>query len=268
MPAGVVRKCCSWSTWNLVCAGHGVTSAAHVSQATRTRQTIRHHATNQQPPQHSATEHCRASDRPLGIARDATRSPESRKAQSSFLDGAKGLGTWRGTTAQVDAVSAPSKRCATAVPPSHTWRRLHVSVDRQRRQNCLSVGQQGRLTLRHTGVSHNAYAPCSGCSLLIIIIWAGGMAPAVLYFGTTIYVDFNMWRQSLKIPTTAKSTDPLATFVWHEEYETVNLREHIAAHATYRHRTPFPHTVIDDIIPQDLLERVNAELPEDSDEFG
>ena len=115
---------------------------------------------------------------------------------------------------------------------------------------------------------HYCSAIISGCSLLIIIIWAGGMAPTVLYFGTTIYVDFNMWRQNLKIPTIANSTDPLATFVWHEEYETVNLREHIAAHATYRHRTPFPHTVIDDIIPQDLLERVNAELPEDSDELG
>uniref|UniRef100_A0A7S4J6X4 Prolyl 4-hydroxylase alpha subunit Fe(2+) 2OG dioxygenase domain-containing protein n=1 Tax=Prymnesium polylepis TaxID=72548 RepID=A0A7S4J6X4_9EUKA len=99
--------------------------------------------------------------------------------------------------------------------------------------------------------------------LLAVSVWAAGGGPAVLYFCATIYVDLNMWRQSLVTPPVA-AADPLTAFVWHDESAngTVNLRPHLAAHATYRQHEPFPHTAIDGMVPLDLLEKVIEELPE------
>ena len=143
-----------------------------------------------------------------------------------------------------------------------------------------SVGEGYAMIIHHVAVppAHLALrcfrcctAALAVCLLLTITIWASGAGPSLLYLGATFYVDFNMWRQSLDTPTTdVDSGDQLAAFVWHEEsgQGTVDLRPHLAAHATYEQHAPFPHTVIDGMVPHDLLERVIDELPEGLDEHG
>lgn len=112
-------------------------------------------------------------------------------------------------------------------------------------------------------------ASAAASILVVLVMWATGGLTSLVYFGATFYVDVNMWKQTLNTPDES-TADPLANFKWDEDNSTtVDLHTHLREHQpNYRQNQPFPHTVIEGMVPLAFLQKVVAELPEGIDERG